>query len=131
MPRDGGGGRRPRVANLLDEDGPDNDFNPETFLGTLSASDQPMLHQFGACLKAKDETNSVLQQQVKNEQNKRATQEAIRNYEDTSRSEFRFQPDDISNLLHTFVIPHIRDLDDQQYYYNLDMATAQAEDLPL
>ena len=128
-PRNGGGGGRPRIANRPDEDGPDNDFNPETFLSTLAASDQPMLQQFGAYLKAKDETISVLQRQVKSEQNKRATQEAIRNYEDTGRSGFQFHPDDIGDLLHTFVIPHIRDSDDQRYYYNLDMAIAEAEDL--
>ena len=85
-PRIGGGDRRPNVADHSDEDGPDNDFNPETFFNSLAASDQPMLKQFGAYLKAKDETISVLQQQVKTEQNKRATQEAIRNYEDTGRS---------------------------------------------
>ena len=56
-------------------------------------------------------------------------QEAIRNYEDTSRSGFCFHLDDISDLLRTFVIPHIHDLDDQRYYYNLDMATTEAEDL--
>ena len=71
--RTGGGGRRHNVADHFDEDGPDNDFNPETFLNSLAASNEPMLKQFGAYLKAKDETISVLQQQVKNEQNKRAT----------------------------------------------------------
>ena len=56
-------------------------------------------------------------------------QKAICNYEDTYRSGFQFHPDDIDDLLHTYVIPHIRDSDDQRYYYNLDMATAEAEDL--
>ena len=65
----------------------------------------------------------------KTEQNKRATQEAICNYEDTGRSGFQFYPDDIGDLLHTYVIPHIRDLDDYRYYYNLDMATAEPKDL--
>ena len=78
---------------------------------------------------AKDETISVLQQQAKTKQDKRKTQEAIRNYEDTGRSSFRFHPDDIGDLLHTFIIPHIRDLDNQQYYYNLNMATAKPQDL--
>ena len=110
-PCTGGGRRRPNVDDQPDEDGLDSDFNPETFLNTLAASDQPMLKQFGAYLKAKDETISVLHQQFKNEQNKRATQEAIRDYEDTGRSGFHFHPDDIGDLLHTFVIPHIRDLD--------------------
>ena len=58
-PRNGGGGRRPDVADQPDEDGPDNDFNPETFLNTLAPSGQPMPKQFGAYLKAKDETISV------------------------------------------------------------------------
>ena len=88
-----------------------------------------MLKQFGTYLKAKDETIFVLQQQVKTEQNKHATQEAIRNYEDTGGFGFCFHPQDLSDLLHTFVIPHIRDLDDQRYYYNLDMATVEPEDL--
>ena len=83
-PRNGGGGGRPPIADCPDEDGPDNDFNPETFLSTLPASDQ--LQQFGAYLKAKDETISVLQQQVKSAENKRSTLEAVRNYEDTGRS---------------------------------------------
>ena len=68
-----------------------------------------MLKQFASYLKAEDETISVLQQQVKTEQNKHATQEAIRH---TGRSRFRFHHDDIGDLLHTFVTPHIRDLDD-------------------
>ena len=38
---------------------PNNDFNPETFLNTLTASDQPMLKQFAAYLTAKDETISA------------------------------------------------------------------------
>ena len=38
-PRTGGGGRRPDVADRSDEDGPDDDFNPETFLDSLVASD--------------------------------------------------------------------------------------------
>ena len=88
-----------------------------------------MPQQFGAYLKAKDETIFVLQQQVKTAENKCSTQEAIRNYEDTGRSGFQFHPDDIGDLLHTYVIPHIRDLDDQRYYYNLDMATTEPEDL--
>ena len=70
-PRTSGGGGRPCVADHPDEDGSDNDFNLDTFLSTLPASDQLMLKQL--YLKAKDETISVLQQQVKNEQNKRAT----------------------------------------------------------
>ena len=61
-PRDGGGGGRPRVADRHDEDGPNNDFSLETFLSALPASGQPMLQQFGAFLKAKDETISALQQ---------------------------------------------------------------------
>ena len=56
-------------------------------------------------------------------------QEAIRDYNDTRRSSFCFHPDDISDLLHTFIIPHIRDLDDRQYYFDLDMDTAKHEDL--
>ena len=49
-PRNGGGGGRPRIADRPHGDGPDDDFNPETFLSTLSASDQPMLQQLGAYL---------------------------------------------------------------------------------
>jgi len=30
--------------------------------------------------------------------------------------------------MHTFVIPYIRDLDDQKYYSDLDMATTKPED---
>ena len=127
-PCTGGGGERPRVADRPDEDGPDDQFDLETFLNTLTASDQPMLKQFGVCLKAKGETISVLQQQVKAVENKCSTQEAIRNYENTSRSGFRFHPDDVGDLLDTFVVPHIRDLDDQRFFQNLDMANAKAED---
>ena len=36
---------------------------------------------------------------------------------------------DLGDLLHTFVIPHIHDLDDQRYHYNLDVATAKLEGL--
>ena len=75
-----------------------------------------MLLEMATYLSAKDETIAALQQQVKAEQDKRRTQEAIHNYEDTGRSSFQFHPDDIADLMHTFVIPHIRDLDDQQYY---------------
>ena len=56
MPSNGGGGGRRWIADRPDEDGPDDDFNPETFLNTLSAS--VSLQQFGAYLKAKDETIS-------------------------------------------------------------------------
>ena len=98
----------PNVEDQPGEEGPGNDFNPDAFLDSLKASDQPMLKQFAAYLSAKDEIISVLQQQVKTKQDKRKTQEAIRNYEDTGRSSFRFHPDDISDLLHTFIIPHIR-----------------------
>ena len=45
MPRTGGGDRCPNVDGQPDEDGPDDDFNPATFLSTLAASDQPMLNQ--------------------------------------------------------------------------------------
>jgi hypothetical protein len=128
-PRTGGGGPRSNVEDHPDEDGPDNDFNPDTFRNTLKASDQPMLRQFAAYLSAKDETIFVLQRQVKTEQDKRKTQEAIRNYEGTGRSSFRCHPDDIGDLLHIFIIPHIRDLDDEHYYYDLDMTTAKPEDL--
>ena len=41
-----------------------------------------MLKQFGAFLKAKDETISALQQQIMTFENNRLTREAIRNYED-------------------------------------------------
>ena len=61
-PRTDGGGWRSNVEVQPDEDGPDNDFNPDTFLNTLEAFDQPMLEQSASYLKAKDETISVLQQ---------------------------------------------------------------------
>ena len=32
-------------------------------------------------------------------------------------------------MLDTFVIPHIRDLEDQRYFQRLDIATAETEDL--
>ena len=127
-PRTSGGDRRPNVEGQPVEDGPDDDYNPNEFLDSLKASEQPMLLQMAAYLSAKDETIAALQQQVKAEQDKRKTQEAIRNYEDTGRSSFRFHPDEIADLMHTFVIPHIRDPDDQRYYHNLDMATALPED---
>ena len=72
---------------------------------------------------------SDLQQQVQFEQEKRRTQEAIRDYDDTGRSSFYFHPEDIGDLLHTFIFPHIRDLADRQYYFDLDMETAKPEDL--
>ena len=115
-PRTGGGDRCRNVEGQPAGEGPDNDYNPDAFVDSLKASDQPMLEQFAAYLSAKDETISALQQQVKTEQDKRKTQEAIRDYEDIGRSSFRFHPDDIGDLLHTFIIPHIRDLDDEHYY---------------
>ena len=63
-------------------------------------------------------------------EDKRLTQEAIRNYGGIGRSGFHFHLDDISDLLSTFVIPHIRDLDNKRYFQNLDIATAEAKDLP-
>ena len=128
-PRTGGGDRRPNVEDQPVEDGPKNDNNSDEFLDSLKASDDPMLHKFAAYLSAKDKAISTLEQQVKLEQDKRRTQEAIRDYDDTGRSSFRFHPDDISDLLHTFIIPHIRDLDDRQYYFDLNMDTAKPEDL--
>ena len=35
----------------------------------------------------------------------------------------------VGDMLDTFVIPHIRDLDNRRYFQNLDIATAEAEDL--
>ena len=125
MPHTGGGGRRRNIMGQPAEEGPANNYNLDVFLDSLKASDQPMLKQFAAYLSAKDETISALQQQVKAEQEKRKMQEAICNYKDTHRSSFCFHPDDIGNLLHTFIIPHICDLDDQHYYSDLDMATAK------
>ena len=58
------------------------------------------------------------------------TQEAIRNYEDIGRSEFHFHLDDAGDVLGSFVFPHIRDLEDQQYLEKLDIASAEPEDLP-
>ena len=83
-------------------------------MNTPEASDEPMLKQFASYLKAKDETISVLQEQVKSEQNKRATQEAIRNYEDIGRSSFLFHPHDLADLFTplsslTFVTKTIND----------------------
>jgi len=128
-PRTGGSARRRSVDVRPDEDGPDEDYNPDAFLESLKATREPMLLQMASYLSAKDETIAALQQQVKAEQDKRRTQEAIRNYEDTGRSSFQFHPDDIADLMHTFVIPYIRNLDDQKYYSDLDMATALPEDL--
>ena len=87
------------------------------------------MRKFAAYLSAKDKAISTLEQQVKSEQDKRRTQEAIRDYDDTGRSSFSFHPEDVGDLLHTFIIPHIRDLDDRQYYFELDMNTAKPEDL--
>ena len=127
-PRTGGGDWRHNVEGQPAEEGPDNDYNPDEFLDSLKASEQPMLLQMAAYLSAKDETIAALQQQVKAEQDKRRTQEAIRNYEDTGRSTFRFHPEDLGSLFDTFITPHISDLDDQQYHSDLDMATAKPED---
>ena len=127
-PRTGGGDRRPNVEDQPAEDGPDNNDNSDEFIDSLKASDDPMMHKFAAYLSAKDKAISSLEQQVKLEQDKRRTQEAIRDYDDTGRSSFSFHPEDIGDLLHTFIIPHIRDLDDRQYYFDLDMETAKPED---
>ena len=89
-PRAGGGGRHTCIADHLDEDDSEDQLNPETVLSTLTASDQPILQQIGAFLKAKDETILALQQQLKTSENNRLTQEAIRNYEDGGRSGFHF-----------------------------------------
>ena len=88
-----------------------------------------MLKQFGAFLKAKDETISALQQQIKTSENNRLTREAIHNYEDTSRSRFHFHTADVGDVLGTYVFPHIRDLADQQYFEKLDTASAESKDL--
>ena len=128
-PRTGGGDRRPNVEDQPVEDGPDNNDNSDEFIDSLKASDDPMMHKFAAYLTAKDKAISSLEQQVKLEQEKRKTQEAIRDYDDTGRSSFSFHPEDIGDLIHTFIIPHIRDLDDRQYYLDLDMNTAKPEDL--
>ena len=111
-PRTGGGARRPNVEDRPDEDGSDNNDNSDEFIDSLKASDDPMMLKFAAYLTAKDKAISSLEQQVKLEQEKRKTQEAIRDYDDTGRSSFSFHPEDISDLLHTFIIPYIRDLDD-------------------
>ena len=79
-PRTGGGDRRRNVQDQPAEDGPDNNCNPDEFLDSLKASDEPMLQKFAAYLSTKNEIISALQQQVKTEQEKRKTQEAIRNY---------------------------------------------------
>ena len=130
-PRTGGGARHPTIDAHPDEDEPDEDYNPEAFLDSLKASNQPILKQFAAYLSAKDETITALQQQVKAAQDKAKTQEAIRNYEGTGRSSLLFHPDVIADLMHTFIILHNRDMDDQQFFAfsDLDMATAKPEDL--
>ena len=83
----------------------------------------------GAFLKAKDETISALQQQLKTSENNRLTREAIRNYEDTCRSGLHFHPDDVGDVLGTYIFPYIRDFKDQQYFKKLDIASAKPEDL--
>ena len=93
------------------------------------ASNQPMLKQFGAYLKAKDGTIFVLQQQIKTSESKHLMQEAIRNYKDTGRSGFHFHHDDVGGMLDTFIIPHICNLEDQRYFQKLGIATTEAEDL--
>ena len=57
-----------------------------------------------------------MQQQIKTLEDKRLTKEAIRNYEDTGRSRFDFHPDDTGDMLDTFVIPHIRAVEDETYF---------------
>ena len=88
-----------------------------------------MLKQFGAFLKAKDETISALQQQIMTFENNRLTREAIRNYEDAGKCGFHFHLDDVRDVLGTFVFPHISDLSEQQYFEKLDIACAKSEDL--
>ena len=58
----------------------------------------------GAFLKAKDETISALQQQLKTSKNNQLTQEATRNYKDTGRSRFHFHPNDVGDMLGTYVL---------------------------
>ena len=128
-PRTGGGGRRPNVEDQPNEDGSDNNDNSDEFIDSLKASEDPMMLKFAEYLSAKDKAISDLQQQVQLEQNKRKTQEAIRDYDETGRSSFQFHPQNISDLLHTFVIPHIRNSADRQFYFDLDMDTAKPEDL--
>ena len=128
-PRTGGGGRRPNVEDQPNEDGSDNNVNSDEFIDLLKAHEDPVMLRFAEYLSAKDKAISDLQQQVQFEQEKRKTQEAIRDYDDTGRSSFYFHPEDIGDLLHTFIIPHIRDLADRQYYFDLDMETAKPEDL--
>ena len=117
------------LASLINEDDPDDQLNQEAFLNTPAASDQPMLEQFGAFLKAKDEAISALQQQIKTSESNRLTREAICNYEDTCRSRFHFHLDDVGDLLGTYAFLHIRDLEDQQYFEKLDIASDEPEDL--
>ena len=129
MPRTGGGDRHPNIQGQPVEDSPNNDYNLDECLDSLKASDKPMLQKFAAYLSAKDKTISTLEQHVKFERDKCRMQEAIRGYDGTGSSSFCFHPDDIGNLLHTFIIPHIHDLDDQRYYFDLNMATAKPKDL--
>ena len=103
-PRTGGGGRRPNVEDQPNEDGSDNNVNSDEFIDLLKAHEDPMMLRFAEYLSAKDKAISDLQQQVQFEQEKRKTQEAIRDYDDTGRSSFYFHPEDIGDLLHTFII---------------------------
>ena len=44
----------------------------------------------------------------------------MRDYEETGRSGFHFDPYDIGYVLETFVIPYILDTDTQQYFEQMD-----------
>ena len=116
------------IAGRPEEDNSDDQLNQEAFFNILAASDQPMLKQFDAFLKAKDEIILALQQQIKTSENNWLTHEAICNYKDTGRSGFNFHPSDAGDVLGNFVFPHIRDLSDQQYFEKLNIASAEPED---
>jgi hypothetical protein len=66
-PRTGGSARHRSVDVQPAEDGPDEDYNPDAFLDSLKASNEPMLLQMATYLSAKDKTIAALQQQVKAE----------------------------------------------------------------
>ena len=68
------------IAGRPEEDNSDDQLDQEAFFNILAASDQPMLKQFDAFLKGKDEIILALQQQIKTSENNWLTHEAICNY---------------------------------------------------
>ena len=71
--RDGGADERNRVDDGSDEDDSDAQLNTETFVNTLSASNQPVLQQLSAHLKDKDKQVTGLERKLKASEERAST----------------------------------------------------------